>query len=957
MLAQARQTYAEQGGREALPGFERALTLYREVHDRHGEAVVLGHIGNCYESMSDYPQAIDYLRRALAMKHELGDRLEEGKTLSNLGLVYWDMGDYPQAISHLTRALEIARQVKAKQLEASAHNNLGLVYDEMGDYQRSLPNYQQALELFRTVKHAEGEGQALGNIGGVYLQLGQYRQGAKYYQEALAIDEAHKFKRGASQDLGDLAHCQLGLGQPDEAVRTLDRALALAREAGLKKEEADWHKGKGSALLRLGKYDLARGEYQQSLMVYEQAGLKRELIEALNDEGTLLAHLGDNVAAEKDYQRAIELARAIGHPAGVTANLMSLGDLEWRRQRYDQAAALYREAFDRAREAGEKDAIAASLVQLALTLRDQGRIQEAIPKAQQALEVARSTGARLAEAQALYALGELAHRGAEEDKALEYYQAGEKIAQAAGDTELGWQLAYGRGQALEALTRNEEAATAYRQAVKIIEGVRSQLREERFQAGYIEDKFQVYVALVRLLLKMGKADQAFVYSEKLRAQSYLDLLNHNQLRAANEKEAELRARIRRLQQALEEENRKPQSQQKRGKVETFSSQLAEAEREYQALIDDRRQTGPEEAAERALAVPSPQRVQTRLPAHTALVEYIVGDDGLAIFVLTGSGVRATTVPVRAADLRAKIELFRDLVAREGIEDWAKPAASLYRLLIGPAEQAGWLKGITRLCVVPHEALWYLPFAALPRPAGNGPRFLVQDYSLAYLPAASSLVYGPRTVGAGGARPSSRDPAGSLLALAPARSRLPYAQEEVHAVSASFADHSRVLTGGSASEGALKQQAGNYQVIHLATHGFFDRVNPIFSGVELEPDAKEDGRLEVHEILRLRLNARLVTLSACETALGSGYFSQFPAGDDFVGLTRAFLSAGSSAVLASLWQVNDRSTLEFMRGFYAGLGKSGEAPALRDAQLAMLRAGGPYAHPYYWAPFVLLGATQ
>ena len=112
LLAQARQTYMEERGREALPVFERALALYRDTHDRHGEAVVLGHIGNCYESMADYPQATGYLLRALAMKHELGDRLEEGKTLSDLGLVYWHTGDYAKAIDQLTRALGIARQVR-----------------------------------------------------------------------------------------------------------------------------------------------------------------------------------------------------------------------------------------------------------------------------------------------------------------------------------------------------------------------------------------------------------------------------------------------------------------------------------------------------------------------------------------------------------------------------------------------------------------------------------------------------------------------------------------------------------------------------------------------------------------------------------------------------------------------------------------------------------------------------
>jgi CHAT domain-containing protein len=125
-------------------------------------------------------------------------------------------------------------------------------------------------------------------------------------------------------------------------------------------------------------------------------------------------------------------------------------------------------------------------------------------------------------------------------------------------------------------------------------------------------------------------------------------------------------------------------------------------------------------------------------------------------------------------------------------------------------------------------------------------------------------------------------------------------------------------------------------------------------VELEPDQKEDGRLEVHEILRLRLNTNLVTLSACETALGSGYFAEVPAGDDFVGLTRAFLYAGSPSVLATLWQVNDRSTLELMRNFYRKLGRRGKGQALAEAQRALRNGAARYRHPYYWASFVLVG---
>ena len=173
----------------------------------------------------------------------------------------------------------------------------------------------------------------------------------------------------------------------------------------------------------------------------------------------------------------------------------------------------------------------------------------------------------------------------------------------------------------------------------------------------------------------------------------------------------------------------------------------------------------------------------------------------------------------------------------------------------------------------------------------------------------------------------------------------------------FFSPSLVLVNRHATESAFKRQAEHFEIIHLATHGFFDKLNPMFSGVQLEPDAENDGRLHVHEILRLQLDARLVTLSACETALGSGYFSDYPAGDDFVGLTRAFLVAGSSGVVATLWEVNDRSSLRFMRSFYRNLHEIGAATALREAQLEMLHSGGPYRPPYYWAPFVLVGGTK
>jgi CHAT domain-containing protein len=222
--------------------------------------------------------------------------------------------------------------------------------------------------------------------------------------------------------------------------------------------------------------------------------------------------------------------------------------------------------------------------------------------------------------------------------------------------------------------------------------------------------------------------------------------------------------------------------------------------------------------------------------------------------------------------------------------------------------------------------------------------LVDDYTLAYLPAAATLVN----------RHDPRRSARSVLALAPANTRLLYARQESQDISNFFPQQHKVLLGSQASESSFKRLAGQYDVIHLATHGYFNKLNPLLSGITLEPDVQEDGRMEVHEILSLRLNAKLVTLSACDTALGSGYFAEIPAGDDFIGLTRAFLFAGTPSVLASLWEVNDRSAGILMHSFYGQLRQADNATALARAQRRMRARSGLYAHPYFWAPFVLVG---
>lgn len=946
VLARARQLYNEEGPQKALPEFERALGMFRAAGDRRGEAITLGLIGNCHKRLGEMGRAEEFLQRALAMKRELGDRGEEGRTLSHLGLLYKDKGEFPRGIEFYRQAIAIAQELGDRVLEGSVRNNLGLVYDELGDYKLSLQEYERALRLYEGTGFDRGISDTIGNIGGIHLLLGRYAEALRYYREALALSEKAKSKLDISLDLINIGLCYVGLGQVEEAIGEFDRAVTLARQGGFKLEEADALKGKGSALAQTGKYDAALENYRLAVAAYEKGGLQQQLTEALGELGGLHLQLGDMASAEEKFRRAMEISRAIGHARGVTLNLLALGHIELHRRRLEQAGALYRDALARASETGDQASIAGARIQLALTYRDLGKFAEAAQEAGAAAEMARGAQARPLEARAEYAAGEVARQQGDTPKALAHYAAAGKILEAAPDPELAWRVEFGRGQALEAAEKPEEAVTAYRRAIEIIENVRGELREERYRSAYLENKFQAYVALVQLLLKLGRPDEAFVYSEKLRARSFLDLIGRGrpQIRNAAQRQTELalRQRIRKLQSEIEAENLLPLPQRKRQKLEGYSTELAKAEREYQELLDEVMRGDPAYAETRVLTPPSSTEVRQRLPENVALVEYVTGESGVAVFVLRREGLKARVISQRAEELQARVELLRGLIARETGEAWRRPAEQLHAILIQPLEEAGWLEGVARLYLVPHGILHYVPFGALP--AKNPGGLLVEKYDITYLPAAAVLVLATRN---GVARQS-------VLAMAPSRARLQFTQEEARSVVAAFAGAKTLLVGTRATESSFKKLAGSFDVLHLATHGYFNKNNPLLSGVELEPDAAEDGRLEVHEILGLTLRARLVTLSACETALGGGYFSDVPAGDDLVGLTRAFLHAGSPSVMATLWEVSDRATLRLMRGFYQGLGAAGKSGALAAAQRAMIRRGGREAHPYYWGAFVLVG---
>ena len=940
LLAKARATYEQSGAKLALPEFETALQAYRAASDRRGEAITLGLIGNCYKHLGDPRRAMELLQSALVIKRELHDEVEQAKTLSNIGLLYWEQGQYNEAIGSYQAGLQLVGEKDAR-IAGSIHNNLGLVYKERGEYEAALEHYQRALSLHRANHFARGESDTLGNIGGLHADLGHYREALQEYQESTDVAEREGLKPSVMQNLGNMGLIYTALGRVPDALSAFDRASALAAEEGLKREEGDWHKGKGSALALMGKYDAALEEFRLAERIYVQASAKRQEAEISSDRGELYLVIGDLSSATQQFSKALQFATQIGYAEGIQSASLELAELEQRRGRFTRAQAYIHRALERSNAEHDDASASGAQLQLAALERAQKRFIEANRAAQNALQLAQKMGSPLLQARAEVESGEVSLARGEASAAIDHFREAASAAQSLTDSELQWQIDYAEGRALERLQRFEAAVDAYRRAVAQIESVREQLREERFRAGYLQSRYDVYIALVRLLIRLHRLDDAFSYSERLRAQSYLDLLYDRIDVGASPELRELQARIRHLQSAVVAEQSK--SQQEQRSLSTFSAELAKAESRYQELLDDLRSRAADSPIQRGVRVFSTREVSAALPADAALLEYVVGSTSTSLLCVTPRGVFGTSLPVRSADLTAKVELFRDLISDVHHDDWRAPAMGLYRQLIAPAVEAGWLRGVQRLYLVPHGILHYLPFAALQVSSNAKTTFLVEHYSLKELPSASMLL----------AVPAVAEPAGTLLSVAPAQSRLPFASREAESVARLFPRTSRVLIGSSATKERFTHIAGQYGLLHLATHGYFDRLNPMFSGIQLEPQAGDDGTLHVYEIMALHLHARLVTLSACETALGSGLFSDLPPGDEFVGLTRAFLTAGSRSVMATLWKVNDRSTVTFMLDFYRRSGEADSTVAMSQAQRAMAESDA-YRHPYYWAAFVMSG---
>ncbi|MBW8838596.1 MAG: CHAT domain-containing protein [Gemmatimonadetes bacterium] len=344
-------------------------------------------------------------------------------------------------------------------------------------------------------------------------------------------------------------------------------------------------------------------------------------------------------------------------------------------------------------------------------------------------------------------------------------------------------------------------------------------------------------------------------------------------------------------------------------------------------------------------------VRSALDPSEALLDYLVTRDRVIVFVVTRRGLNVVQREVAAAVLTQRIRLLHDLWGMPNADwTWGLGAAkALDDALIAPVRDAGLLRGVRRLLIVPEGILGQVPFPALVD--AKTQRYLVQDVAVTIVPSAGALPTLRHE------RELASPAPGGGVGFAPFPDELPATRGEVDAFRA-LLPHAEIRLGAQATEAELRRSLTLGVPVHVATHAVINARNPMFSRIEMARPRvarpEDDGRLEVHELLGLAVRSPLVFLSGCETGARYEWMDDPVKGTAELTLAQALLSAGAANVILTLWRIDDAGAGTFAKTFYAALARLTPGDALAETQRQM-STDARYGNPYYWAGYLLAGA--
>ncbi len=889
-----------------------------------------------------YDVGVEALTALRAVFERVGDKLGAAVAAGMLGDVLRHRGEYADSIAAYKQALVVFREIRHRRNEATVLGNMGVAHDDLGDYAKARELQEAALKLCEAIGDKHGMARAIGNLGNVAKATGDYPAARDAYERALEMNEALGHTPGIVRETGNIGRVHALLGHHVKALRYLKRGLQGKRELGDVVGALRIENEMASAYMALGQYAEALELYERVVEAARSFGHKSTHARTLGNLAVLHRVLGDPVRATQAMQAAHDMLEAIGDRPGQLLALKFLGQLLRGEGDLDTAEAYLRRAHEGWKALGvEEDALLAlgALADVALA-RDP---KSSLPLYDELLAAMEARGNRshlatflLASSRALEATGDRTEALARVERAL-------KIMRRLRETPdriraLGWkaELLLRAGDARGAL---HAATTALRELEEILGG----LGEEQ-SASARATHADVFEAGAEAALRLDRTDEALRFLESGRAGALLESLGGRDALRWTDIPPEL-AEARALAEAEERQARRAHAAAIRLRRVKAAG---EASKRLAAALDRLRSIGArfQREAKRAAGLVYPRaapvdEIQDQLHEGHVLVVYGFVRRRLRAILIDPDAVRHVDLGKAGPVLRA----CASFDASDLESDPAKALAELRSLLVAPL---GLTSKTKQVLISPAGRLAYVPFGALfgrPvmfTPSGTTHVLLAEEERRGAARGVLALGdpdYAGATQGAAGVYVRGRT-------LAP----LPASRVEAKAIG------STVLLGGEATKAALRDAldtSARWRAVHFACHGLIDPERPTLSSLALSATEEEGGFLTALDVLRMDIRADLAVLSACETGRG-----RIVKGEGIVGLTRSFMYAGAPRVLCSLWKVDDEATQALMRRFYELWNpKEGKAmpaaEALRRAQ-EHVRGQSRWAHPYYWAAWVLWG---
>jgi CHAT domain-containing protein/Tfp pilus assembly protein PilF len=899
----------------------------------------------------------------------------------NRGDVLFNQHSYPEAIDHYKQMIDASKKLgiyRNLAMESDVFRKIADGYEMMGSYESAMINIHQAMILDSLDKNLMNRIEDLRHQGKIFIYMGSYYNGIVSLEKSLALSEGMDQSLKNVQKLS-IADTYLALGQlyavmgrSENAMKFAEKALSIFRQAGDTRGEMESYLTIGTVYSDQGDILSARSFTERSLKIAEESGMGTSRHNQLL--ASVSASLGEYENALRFQEKSLNEAVRYGIMGQIIWATIGLGDI------YSEIGDLNRaeKYYDNAREAKDTLSMTAGSLEASLGL----RLGDVIG----ANRYFSSEGSLTGKGISLFRLAEIMMKRERSDSAIVFLdQAGQSFA-AAGNIqglsnvqvlkgklliddgnpvrakqmldsalkvsefpETVWQAYYQMGRMYEFLNQDDKAIESYRNSISVIEKMRGNLTIDEFKSAFFNNKREVYDRLINILLRNNKPLEAFQYSEQARARAFYDILANKKIDFRGSLpgdlvslEQEKRIEMQNLYKLLQRGDAGTTETEgsRNADLNQIRSALAQTQAEYEDIIQKIKLNNPA-YAEMVTAQPvNLADLQSRLDAKTAVLAYWISEKELILWFITHSGVVSKTVDIDNVNLAGIIEKARRSIQSNAPDETTVELSRLYQLLLAPVESN--LASFSNLVIIPNGALHFLPFQAL---INNKGEYLVQKFNLLYAPSASVyIICNDRLIKSG-----SRFMGMALSDIVVENKvGLPGTENEVRNILPLFSDNLSAF-GKQCTETFVKKNAGDFNFIHFATHGSYNYKQPLYSYLLFPPSEEDDGRLNVYEVFELNINAKLVTLSACETGLGN--VSQ---GDELTGLSRAFLFAGSSSVIVSLWAVADYPTSLLMTDFYRYLKNHPMQEALTLAQRDVIKV---YPQPLYWSPFILIGNGQ